>query len=378
MGSEPRGKAASRGRGRSTASVLRGLRHGEDLRELLPRPPGHPQLVGAGCPPESAAEPLARTVRGRQAIWLRSPPSGTPPVSEVTSPGHTENLCSTGANPMNEQKKKSFKRESSTHCSAADWGWKGLPTSKSMAPSSGFSPREVGPPSYSGFKALPLKSPACPAVSRTAFLPKSNPESLVWEPPTSPTGKSRQEKAAPPPLRGRPSWRVLASDGSLACAGAVTVNARGPEEPRAKLQLTVVRGRSIFQPAADCSWWLMVTSAVAFWPSAAVTCHISVLELRQGLSSAFYTIWLQVAISLAFLPGAPPSQPLGFAGWQGAATICSLACCSCPGSVSREHEELRGEHGKVPSARSGAGPSGSAREHCLGHQRQLGLASGES
>lgn len=94
----------------------------------------------------------------------------------------------------------------------------------------------------------------------------------------------------------------------------VTVNAHGPQEPGAKLQLTVVPGRSIFQPAADCSWWLMVASAVAFWSSAAVTCHISILERRQRPSSAFYTIWLQVAVSLAFLPG-PSLPPPGFAGW---------------------------------------------------------------
>lgn len=69
-GPEPRQKGASRGRGWSRTSVLGGPRHGEDLMELLPWSLGYPQLAGAGCQPESAAEPLAGIVRARQAIWL--------------------------------------------------------------------------------------------------------------------------------------------------------------------------------------------------------------------------------------------------------------------------------------------------------------------
>ena len=119
------------------------------------------------------------------------------------------------------------------------------------------------------------------------------------------------------------------------------MNARGPWELWAKPQLTVGRGRSIFQPEADCSWWLMVASAVAFWPSAAVTCHISILELRQRLSSASYTIWLQVAISLALLPGASP-QPLGLPAGEGLLQSVHLLGCSCPGCVQRTRGARRG------------------------------------
>lgn len=46
----------------------------------------------------------------------------------------------------------------------------------------------------------------------------------------------------------------------------------------------------------------MLGSAIAFWFSAAVTCHISVSAPEERLSSALHPIWLQGAISLAFLP----------------------------------------------------------------------------
>lgn len=50
----------------------------------------------------------------------------------------------------------------------------------------------------------------------------------------------------------------------------------------------------------------MVDLAVAFWFSAAVTCHISVSELGERPSSVLHPIWLQGAISLVFLPYKKP------------------------------------------------------------------------
>lgn len=46
----------------------------------------------------------------------------------------------------------------------------------------------------------------------------------------------------------------------------------------------------------------MLGSAIAFWFSAAVTCHISVSAPEERLSSALHPIWLQGAVPLAFLP----------------------------------------------------------------------------
>lgn len=42
-------------------------------------------------------------------------------------------------------------------------------------------------------------------------------------------------------------------------------------------------GPSVFQLAADCSWWVTVDSAAALWSSAAVTCHTSVSEPGKTL-----------------------------------------------------------------------------------------------
>lgn len=231
-------------------------------------------------------------------------------------------------------------------------------------------PKEVGPPSYSSFKARNLKiSGSLPSVSHK---PCVSPLGTAH----NPTRKSLAGDDSTASLPQGQSRRVLASMADLPVLLLdVTEDARGPWELWAKPQLTVGRGRSIFQPEADCSWWLMVASAVAFWPSAAVTCHISILELRQRLSSASYTIWLQVTISLALLPGASP-QPLGLPAGEGLLQSVHLLGCSCPGSVSKEHEEPGGAHGMVPSVRCGAGPSGSASERCHGHQRGLKLASG--
>lgn len=128
VGPEPRERGASRGRGRSTVSVLRGLKHGEDLRS---RCHGHRGTHGSW---EQAANLSQRQSHrpgpgeGDKPSGCEVPLSGTPPVSEVTSPVHTGNLCSTGANRVNGQEIN--KEKAAARCSTADCGWKGLPISK--------------------------------------------------------------------------------------------------------------------------------------------------------------------------------------------------------------------------------------------------------
>ena len=112
-------------------------------------------------------------------------------------------------------------------------------------------------------------------------------------------------------------------------------------------------GPSVFQLVADCSWWVMVASVAAFWSSAAVTCHTGISELGEP----FLCTPPQLAPELLPWRSSHQRPPLGFVGCRGAAPICSLAWCSCPGSVSQEHEEPRvGSSGVVPG--EGMGGSG--------------------
>lgn len=67
----------------------------------------------AGCQPESAAEHCQDHEKETSHLAVKSPLWDS--TSEVTSPGHTQNMCSTRANPLNEQKISKYFTTGSSH-----------------------------------------------------------------------------------------------------------------------------------------------------------------------------------------------------------------------------------------------------------------------
>lgn len=111
----------------------------------------------------------------------------------------------------------------------------------------------------------------------------------------------------------------------------------------------------------------MADLAVAFWFSAAVTCHISISELGQRPSSLLHPIWLQGAISLAFLPYKKPfPRMLADEGLlQSVHLFGALVWAPCPKNIRNQSGEQRDDVRREEAA----GPAGSAAECGLGHQK---------